>query len=533
MLQPAKRRRDESEPPRSSRSTEPPGKTRGTLSALVGVPSSTFYADFWEKALLHATLANGRLPCWSTLPTFDSLQQLLRDAEAADAASVIILKDQLPTSEYPSAASAYLDGCSVIVNHVEKVCGPIAEMCASLRDDVPHAFANLYLTPPLGQAVDAHADDRDVLVVQLAGSKQWRLLGAVPPAPPIPFPMSHEQVGKAGRPVPESARDRAHAQELELCVGDVLYIPRGWVHEALTGTDAPSLHVTLAIPTHDWCWAKVAASAMRPEAARPFVQAALEKEEMGGGGAALGTALRNRQVALGTTLARPSWFWRRAVPPALICPGATAADAAAARELAAAVEEELQLRAKDDLDDCGDLLARLYEERISPHNRRQDEDEAARAAGEAAASAAAVASGAVASGACLAARPLTNPKLHLKPSSLVRRRRPDDLPPSPPPPRGRNPGRNTGRNPAATEGGEEDAGADEGGLRVRAEIADALAASLIKITADTPIAVSDFESCELLCEFGKVCFAQVCVESGLLVCVSGKTGVGENEPSVL
>jgi hypothetical protein len=494
----AKRQRDESEPPRSSSSTAPPGKPRGTLSALVGVPSSTFYAQFWEKALLRATLANGRLPCWSSLPTFDSLQQLLRDAEAADADSVIILKDQLPTSEYPSAASAYLDGCSVIVNHVEKVCGPIAEMCASLRDDVPHAFANLYLTPPLGQAVDAHADDRDVLVVQLAGSKQWRLLGAVPPAPPIPFPMSHEQVGKAGRPVPESTRDRAHAHELELCVGDVLYIPRGWVHEALTGTDAPSLHVTLALPTHDWCWAKVAASAMRPEAARPFVQAALERAEMGGGGAALdtalgmvlGTALPQRQAALGTALARPSWFWRRAVPPALICPGATAADAAAARELAAAVEEELQLRADGfgDFGNCGggDLLARLYEERVSPHNRRQDEDEAARAAREAAAR---------------GASPLTNPKLHLKPSSLVRRRRPDD-PPLPP----------------RERGGVEDA--DEGGLRVRAEIADALAASLGKITADTPIAVSDFESSELLCEFGKVCFAQVCIESGLLVCVS-------------
>ena len=508
----AKRQRDESEPPRSSTSTAPPGKPRGTLSALVGVPSSTFYADFWEKALLRATLANGRLPCWSSLPTFDSLQQLLRDAEAADADSVIILKDQLPTSEYPSAASAYLDGCSVIVNHVEKVCGPIAEMCASLRDDVPHAFANLYLTPPLGQAVDAHADDRDVLVVQLAGSKQWRLLGAVPPAPPIPFPMSHEQVGKAGRSVPESTRDRAHAHELELCVGDVLYIPRGWVHEAMTGTDAPSLHVTLALPTHDWCWAKVAASAMRPEAARPFVQAALERAEMGGGGAALGTALGmalpQRLAALGTALARPAWFWRRAVPPALICPGATAADAAAARELAAAVEEELQLRADGfgDFGDCGggDLLARLYEERVSPHNRRQDEDEAARAAGEAAAR---------------GASPLTNPKLHLKPSSLVRRRRPDD---PPLPPRERNPGRNPGRNPAAPEGGVEGGveDADEGGLRVRAEIADALAASLGKITADTPIAVSDFESSELLCEFGKVCFAQVCIDSGLLVCES-------------
>jgi hypothetical protein len=180
------------------------------------------------------------------------------------------------------------------------------------------------------------------------------------------------------------------------------------------------------------------------------------------------------------------------------------ADAAAARELAAAVEEELQLRADGfgDFGDCGggDLLARLYEERVSPHNRRQDEDEAARAAGEAAAR---------------GASPLTNPKLHLKPSSLVRRRRPDD---PPLPPRERNPGRNPAAPEGGVEGGVEDA--DEGGLRVRAEIADALAASLGKITADTPIAVSDFESSELLCEFGKVCFAQVCIESGLLVCVS-------------
>ncbi|KOO28087.1 hypothetical protein Ctob_003045 [Chrysochromulina tobinii] len=111
--------------------------------------------------------------------------------------------------------------------------------------------------------------------------------------------------------------------------------------------------------------------------------------------------------------------------------------------------------------------------------------------------------------------PLTSPKLHLKPSSLVRRRRPDD---PPLPPRERNPGRNPAAPEGGVEGGVEDA--DEGGLRVRAEIANALAASLGKITADTPIAVSDFESSELLCEFGKVCFAQVCIESGLLVCVS-------------
>ena len=41
---------------------------------------------------------------------------------------------------------------------------------------------------PFGAAL--HADDRDVLVLQLAGRKEWRVYGP----PPVPFPEPDEQV---------------------------------------------------------------------------------------------------------------------------------------------------------------------------------------------------------------------------------------------------------------------------------------------------------------------------------------------------
>ena len=44
-------------------------------------------------------------------------------------------------------------------------------------------------------------------------------------------------------------------KELDFIIreGDVLYIPRGFLHEASTSSE-PSLHITLTVPTSDFCW---------------------------------------------------------------------------------------------------------------------------------------------------------------------------------------------------------------------------------------------------------------------------------------
>ncbi len=147
-----------------------------------------------------------------------------------------------------SLFSSYLDGCSVVLNHADLLSPYIAALCEDLQCSFPHAYANCYLTPPDSQAVPPHADDRDVLVFQLVGSKDWQVYQTVP----IPYPYPNEQVGKAGMPVPPPVLDGPVALSVRLEPGDVLYMPRGMVHQARSTPDRPSFHITVALATHDW-----------------------------------------------------------------------------------------------------------------------------------------------------------------------------------------------------------------------------------------------------------------------------------------
>jgi len=59
---------------------------------------------------------------------------------------------------------------------LELICPEILTLCESLENDkeipLPYVYANLYLTPPGSQSVTAHADDRDVVVLQVRVSEK-------------------------------------------------------------------------------------------------------------------------------------------------------------------------------------------------------------------------------------------------------------------------------------------------------------------------------------------------------------------------
>jgi Cupin superfamily protein len=147
--------------------------------------------------------------------------------------------------------AAFLDGCSVVVNHADLRSPHVAALCEDLQRSLPHAYANAYVTPPGSQTAPAHTDDRDVFIVQLYGRKHWTVYGEIP----VPFPFPHEQVGKDGskhRAVPDSVLNGPVLIERILSPGDVLYMPRGYVHQATACDDDCSFHVTVALATHDW-----------------------------------------------------------------------------------------------------------------------------------------------------------------------------------------------------------------------------------------------------------------------------------------
>jgi ribosomal protein L16 Arg81 hydroxylase len=119
--------------------------------------------------------------------------------------------------------AAVLNGCSCVVNHADQSSPWIAAVCQDLQLSLPYTYANAYVTPAHSQAVAALADDRDVLVVQIVGSKQWKVYKTVA----IPFPNPHEQVGKQDTlPVPNTVLNGPMLYDTILVPGDVLHLPR-------------------------------------------------------------------------------------------------------------------------------------------------------------------------------------------------------------------------------------------------------------------------------------------------------------------
>jgi hypothetical protein len=107
--------------------------------------------------------------------------------------------------------------------------------CALAVETRCPAQANLYLTPAESQGFGAHADAHDVLIFQLAGRKAWTLGERV----------ADEEL--ATRRHRAADRTITNGTEVVMEVGDVLYIPRGIVHQAKATDLGPSTHLTLGI----------------------------------------------------------------------------------------------------------------------------------------------------------------------------------------------------------------------------------------------------------------------------------------------
>lgn len=147
---------------------------------------------------------------------------------------------------------AFKEGYSIALRGMEfryQSIAVIADGLASLFGQ-PSAGANMYLTPSDAQGLARHSDDHCVFVCQLIGVKRWKIF----PRPDYQLPRLYEPCCSLNDFEDESRDVRAY-QQIVLKEGDILYIPRGFPHEAITDVDDDenanttefSLHMTLAI----------------------------------------------------------------------------------------------------------------------------------------------------------------------------------------------------------------------------------------------------------------------------------------------
>jgi hypothetical protein len=132
-------------------------------------------------------------------------------------------------------------GATIVLQGLHLHRPELGGFCRSLERTLGHsAQVNAYYTPRAAQGLPVHHDTHDVFVLQVSGEKRWLVY-----EPALELPLRNQkysaEMGGPGEPV----------HDLDLRPGDMLYMPRGWLHEALT-SDSDSLHLTIGVNVVTW-----------------------------------------------------------------------------------------------------------------------------------------------------------------------------------------------------------------------------------------------------------------------------------------
>ena len=140
-----------------------------------------------------------------------------------------------------AVAALFADGATVVLQGLHRTWAPVIDLTTRLAAELGHpAQCNAYVTPPRSRGFSAHYDVHDVFVLQVAGRKHWAVHAPVHPDPLRDQPWNDHAAAVRRRAEEEPALD------LVLEAGDVLYLPRGWLHSAAAEDDV-SAHLTVGV----------------------------------------------------------------------------------------------------------------------------------------------------------------------------------------------------------------------------------------------------------------------------------------------
>lgn len=132
----------------------------------------------------------------------------------------------------------YKNGCSVRLLNPQTFIPKLALLNSSLQEYFGcFVGANVYLTPPDSQGFAPHYDDIEAFILQVEGQKHWKLYPPKSESETLPrFSSGNFSQDEIGDPI----------MEITLKPGDMLYFPRGTIHQGRTVPGSHSLHVTLS-----------------------------------------------------------------------------------------------------------------------------------------------------------------------------------------------------------------------------------------------------------------------------------------------
>lgn len=213
-----------------------------------GMTLERFFAEYFEKR--EYIVRRGNASHYESLFGSDRLDAVLMGARLRYVDDVKVLRDgvTLLTGEdgpvnANAVAQAYAAGATFAINSLHER-DPAVRQLAHEAELAFFSFANVnvYLTPPDAVGLIPHFDIRDVFVIQIEGSKEWRVW-----EPQDELPIDKEEIRDAATRLAPAA-----ARVFTLHAGDLMYMPRGIIHQPRTPANEHSLHVTLGVDPVRW-----------------------------------------------------------------------------------------------------------------------------------------------------------------------------------------------------------------------------------------------------------------------------------------
>ncbi len=226
-----------------------------TLAQLLApMTVEQFFSEYHDKAPLHLKGEPGK---FASVLSWRQINRLMDMTHAWTSQSLMVVLDgkPVPAEQYCTRApgrdtNAQLmqpvvdrvrewvaKGASLVLNDVDSLTPGLASVSSAIEGaGLGKAQANVYISWQSHKAFHAHYDTHDVWAVQVEGEKTWNIWEGR-----AEWPISHPVFRSQTQEHHEQAKGKLRAK-VTLKAGDLLYLPRGWYHDALA--EAPSsVHV--------------------------------------------------------------------------------------------------------------------------------------------------------------------------------------------------------------------------------------------------------------------------------------------------
>ena len=238
---------------------EAPGGSRPALSRAIAVDADKFAEAYWGRTPLLSRAGELAGP--------DGFADLLSPAAVDELLSRRGLRTPflriaqrgtvLPASRFTGSGGAgaeigdqvlddqvmrlYAEGATLVLQGLHRLWPPLIDYSRRLGAELRRPLqVNAYLTPPGSQGFSTHYDTHDVFVLQVDGTKRWRMH-----EPVLADPLERQAWGGRADEVSATAQGEP-ALDVVLEPGDALYLPRGWLHSA-EAQGTRSLHLTVGV----------------------------------------------------------------------------------------------------------------------------------------------------------------------------------------------------------------------------------------------------------------------------------------------